>query len=57
MLVASRQSLNMGGLILISEPKRSWDIWSNAGSFSEMRAKLDKVARKVRNSIKVTVSE
>jgi len=57
MLVASRQSLNKGGLILISEPKRPWDIWSNASSFSGMRAKLDKVARKVRNSIKITVSE
>jgi len=47
-LVASRQALNTGQLILMPEPKRPWDIWSDRGLFRGIRAKLGKVAQKVK---------
>jgi SAM-dependent methyltransferase len=57
MLVASHQGLNMHELTQIVESKRPWDIWSKAGRFGGMRAKLGKVERMIRNSIKTRALE
>jgi SAM-dependent methyltransferase len=56
MLAASRQNLSTGGLTVIPEPQRSWDIWSKS-RFWGMRARLGRVAHKIKDCIKVTGSE